>query len=211
MEVMVSARCGVLSGSRRIPSYPCCAMNVRFSQRPLGGKRFQAIRHTSVDVARGLALLFGIGTKVFPAWDSRMRWNNLLSGLAGRRTAGPNRRTISPQDYLSPQDYVLIRCSVPWRARGRQSCQGVGVQYSRFSKPAKTHDYGCSAHQYCQGHETARAWASKRPARARSLHGPLEAEDNLKDRVCRHGYWRASPPDRARSKAASQSLCCIVK
>ena len=29
------------------------------------------------DVARGLALLFGIGTKALPGWDSKTRWNNL--------------------------------------------------------------------------------------------------------------------------------------
>ena len=38
-------------------------MNVRFSNRPVGVKRFQTIHQCSVDVARGLALLFGIGTK----------------------------------------------------------------------------------------------------------------------------------------------------
>jgi hypothetical protein len=38
-------------------------MDVRFSNRPFGVKRFQAIHHSSVDVAHGLALLFGLGTK----------------------------------------------------------------------------------------------------------------------------------------------------
>src|SRR5260370_40738533 len=37
--------------------------HVRFSNRPFGVKRFQTIHHHSVDVARGLVLLFGIGTK----------------------------------------------------------------------------------------------------------------------------------------------------
>ena len=37
--------------------------NVRFSNRPFGVKRFQTIHHYSVNVARGLALLFGFGTK----------------------------------------------------------------------------------------------------------------------------------------------------
>ena len=36
---------------------------VRSFNRPCGVKSFQAIRHSSVDVARGLALLFGIGTE----------------------------------------------------------------------------------------------------------------------------------------------------
>src|SRR5258705_11815454 len=37
--------------------------DVRFSNRPFGVKRFQTIRTLGVDVARGLVLLFGIGTK----------------------------------------------------------------------------------------------------------------------------------------------------
>ena len=36
---------------------------VRFSNRPVWVKRFQTIHCYSVDVAHGLALLFGIGTK----------------------------------------------------------------------------------------------------------------------------------------------------
>jgi hypothetical protein len=35
--------------------------------------RFQTIHRCSVDVARGLVLLFGIGTKALPSWDSRTR------------------------------------------------------------------------------------------------------------------------------------------
>ena len=42
---------------------PVVWSNVRFSNRPVGVKRFQTIHQCSVDVARGLALLFGIGTK----------------------------------------------------------------------------------------------------------------------------------------------------
>src|SRR5258705_8604019 len=38
-------------------------VDVCFSNRPFGVKRFQTIHHHSVDVARGLVLLFGIGTK----------------------------------------------------------------------------------------------------------------------------------------------------
>ena len=48
----------------------------------LGVKHFQAIHHCSVDVAHGLVLLFGIGTKALPSWDPRTRRNNLLVGLA---------------------------------------------------------------------------------------------------------------------------------
>jgi hypothetical protein len=38
-----------------------------FSNRPFGVKRFQTIRTLGVDVARGLVLLFGIGTKALPS------------------------------------------------------------------------------------------------------------------------------------------------
>ena len=58
---------------------------VRFSNRPLRVKRYQTVHCYGVDVARGLALLFGIGTKALPSWDSRTRWNNLMGGLAIKR------------------------------------------------------------------------------------------------------------------------------
>ena len=70
--------------------------HVAFSNRPVGVKRFRAIHRCSVDVAHGLALLFGIGTKALPSWDPRTRWNNLMDGLAVRRTAGPRRHANSP-------------------------------------------------------------------------------------------------------------------
>jgi hypothetical protein len=44
-----------------------------FSNRPSGVKRFQVIHHPGVDVAHGLALLFGLGTKALPSWDSRTK------------------------------------------------------------------------------------------------------------------------------------------
>ena len=67
----------------------------RFSNRPFEVKHFQTIRHCNVDVAHGLALLFGIGTKALPSWDPRTRWNNLTGGLASP-LAGPSDRADSP-------------------------------------------------------------------------------------------------------------------
>jgi len=52
-----------------------------FSNRPVWVKHFQAIHRFSVDVTRGLVLLFGIGTKAVPSWDPRTRRYNLLGGL----------------------------------------------------------------------------------------------------------------------------------
>src|SRR5262245_49959614 len=71
--------------------------HVRFSNRPIGVKRFQTIHQHSVDVARGLALLFGIGTRALPSWGSRTRRNNLWGGLAVLQTAGPSGHANSPQ------------------------------------------------------------------------------------------------------------------
>ena len=70
--------------------------NDRFSNRPFGVKRFQTIHHCNVDVARGLVLLFGIGTRALPSWDSKTRWNDLLGGLAASLAAGPSGHTVSP-------------------------------------------------------------------------------------------------------------------
>src|SRR5262249_1675150 len=71
-------------------------LNVRFSNRPFRVKRFQTIHHYSVDVAHGLVLLFGIGTRALPSWDSRTRRNDLSGGLAVRRTVGPSGHANSP-------------------------------------------------------------------------------------------------------------------
>src|SRR5499433_4573850 len=70
--------------------------DVCFSNRPFGIKHFQTIHDCSVDVARGLVLLFGIGTRALPSWDSKTGWNNLWGGLAVRRTAGPSGHANSP-------------------------------------------------------------------------------------------------------------------
>ena len=65
--------------------------NVRFSNRPVWVKRFQAIHYCGLGTTRGLALLFGIGTEALPAWDSKIRRNDLWGGLAG--VIGRSKRT----------------------------------------------------------------------------------------------------------------------
>ena len=62
----------------------------------LGSSAFQAIHHCSLDVARRLVLLYGLGARALPSWDPRTRWNNLLSGLSVERTIGPSRHANSP-------------------------------------------------------------------------------------------------------------------
>jgi hypothetical protein len=80
----------------------CPPVHVRFSNRPFRVKHFQTIRRCSVDVAHGLALLFGIGAKALPLWDSRMRWSNLCSGLAVRRN-GRSKRTCELTSSIVPR------------------------------------------------------------------------------------------------------------
>ena len=76
------------------PLLPIC--DVRFSNRPFEVKRIQTIHHCGVDVARGLVLLFGIGTRALPSWDSKTRWNNLSHGLTVSLMAGSSGRANSP-------------------------------------------------------------------------------------------------------------------
>ena len=85
--------------------------HVRFSNRPIGVKRFQTIHQHSVDVAHGLALLFGIGTGALPSWDSRTRRNNLYRGLAVLQTAGPSGHANSPLPSSRKGRHSTVRWS----------------------------------------------------------------------------------------------------
>ena len=88
--------CGLNERLWPVASLSATQRSGRFSNRPFRVKRFQTIHHYSVDVAHGLVLLFGIGTKALPSWDSKTRRNNLLGGLAVSRTAGPSDQANSP-------------------------------------------------------------------------------------------------------------------
>ena len=85
--------------------------HVRFSNRPFGVKRFQTIHRRGVDVAHGLVLLFGIGTRALPSWDSKTRWNNLLDGLAVRLTEGPSGHANSPHPSSREGHHATARWS----------------------------------------------------------------------------------------------------
>jgi hypothetical protein len=76
---LVFCRCLYRQIRRRISD---AAINVRFSNRPVWVKRFETFHRCGFDVAHGLVLLFGIGTRALPAWGSRTRRNNLSGGLA---------------------------------------------------------------------------------------------------------------------------------
>jgi hypothetical protein len=78
-----------------------CLQDVRFSNRPVEVKRFQTHHDCDVDVTCGLALLFGIGAKAFPSWDSRTRWNDLYRGLAV--VVGRSKRTCELTSSTVPR------------------------------------------------------------------------------------------------------------
>src|ERR1022692_1020237 len=130
---------------------------VRFSNRPFEVKRFQAIHHCSVDVAHGLVLLFGIGTKALPVWDSKTRRNNLLGGLTVRVTAGSSDITNSPHPSsrgasfhrLVELEFSPIACDP---VRFLYCCRGLfpGPAELGAINPYAVHDYGEPA---CQRHD----------------------------------------------------------
>ena len=158
------------------PLYPrkrTCAVqlaDVRFSNRPFGVKRFQAVHCYGVDVAHGLALLFGIGTKALPLWDSRTRRNNLSDGLAARVTVGPSGHANSPHPSSREGHHstvaVELECSPIACGAVRLSCHcGLpGPLELGAINPYAVHDHGQPARQRhdCLLH----------PAVPGDLHGP---------------------------------------
>src|SRR5262249_1487510 len=76
--------------------------DVRFSNRPFRVKRFQTIHHYSVDVAHGLVLLFGIGTRgpsIMGFEDEAER----SFGRPCRQTNGRSKRTCELTSSIVPR------------------------------------------------------------------------------------------------------------
>src|SRR5262245_33260219 len=88
----------------------CLSRQPAMSASLIGRLRSSAFRLStpdSVDVAHGLVLLFGIGTRALPSWDSKTRWSDLLGGLTVRLTVGPTGHANSPhprpaRDIIAP-------------------------------------------------------------------------------------------------------------
>ena len=86
-------------------------INVCFSNRPFRVKHFQTIRRCSVDVAHGLALLFGNwAPRPFHYGILRMRWSNLCSGLAVRHRTVTSRWSSSRR----PGSRTSVPGGRPW-------------------------------------------------------------------------------------------------
>ena len=109
--------------------------HVRFSNRPIGVKRFQTIHQHGVDVARGLALLFGIGTKALPSWVSRTERNNLYRGLAVLQTAGPSGHTNS----LHPSSREGHHSTARWSSSVLLSCLILHSHHAAAAACSRVH------------------------------------------------------------------------
>ena len=144
------------------------AQRVRFSNRPFGVKRFQTIHHCSVDVAHGLALLFGIGTKAVPSWDPRTRWSNLIRGLASdeRRSKRTHELTSSivPRGTSFHRSVELEFPPIGFDPAGSCCCGFSGPPELGAVNPYAVHDHGQSARQ---GHD-----CFFHPAAPGDLHRP---------------------------------------
>src|SRR6476469_10800959 len=141
-----------------VPQDEEARMNVRFSNRPFRVKRFQTIHHYSVDVAHGLVLLFGIGTR----GPSIMGFEDEVEQSFGRpcrQTNGRSKRTCELTSSIVPRGTSFHR-SVEFE------CPSIGLDAARFSccccglfsgpaelgavNPYAVHDHSQPA---CQGHD----------------------------------------------------------
>src|SRR5215831_9716470 len=82
------------------------AAAVAFSNRPFRVKRFQTIHHSGVDVAHGLVLLFGIGTRgpsIMGFEDEAEQSFGRPFGRPCRQTNGRSKRTRELTSSIVPR------------------------------------------------------------------------------------------------------------
>src|SRR5450631_1527527 len=163
--------------------------DVRFSNRPFGVKHFQTIHHCSVDVTHGLALLFGIGTKALPSWDSRTRWNNLMGGLAVSVTAGPSGLTNSPH----PSSREGHHSTAGWSSSVLLSCLILNCSHAASASSRVQRNSVPSTHMRCMITANRRASATIAffiPRRLAIFIAQALSQDHLLVRV--NMTWAAS-------------------
>src|SRR6267143_3899023 len=137
-----------------------------------GSSAFRLIHHYSVDVAHGLVLLYGIGTRAVPSWDSKTRWNNLSGGLVVSVTTGPSGHANSPhpssrKGHHSTARWGSIFLTIGFDpARFSCCCRGLfpGPAELGAVNPYAVHDHSQPA---CQGHDRL-----FHPAAPGDLHRP---------------------------------------
>jgi hypothetical protein len=134
-----------------------------------GSSAYQTIYRCSVDVSRGLALLFGLGTKALPSWESKTRWNNLSGGLAVRRMAGPSDQTNSPRPSSREGHHSTARWSSRFSYRNR-SCTALMPLRPSGSSGTRCRQPRCGA--------------GSRPTDAPAPRSPFSS----------HAAWRSASP-----------------
>src|SRR5215472_3338093 len=114
----------------------------------LGSSAFRLSTNSSVDVAHGLSLLFGLGTRALPSWDSKTRWNNLSGDLAVNVTAGSSGHTNSPhpssrEGHHSTVGWSSISSYCIWSRTGLSSrCDFPSPPERGAVNPNAVHDHG---------------------------------------------------------------------
>jgi len=113
---------------------PIMLPDVRFSNRPFGVKRFQTIHQYSVDVAHGLVLLFGIGTR----GPSIMGFENEVEQSIGRpyrQYNGRSKRTNELTSSIVPRGTSFHR-SVELES-SPIACDPIGRPYRQYNGRSK--------------------------------------------------------------------------
>jgi hypothetical protein len=112
----------------------------RFSNRPFEVKRFQTIHHDVSMSPHGLVLLYGIGTKALPSWDSKTRWSDLMGGLTVRLTVGPSGCANSPhpssREGHQSTARMGLRTGAPMPRTGDRGITGSARQFGYSSTGA---------------------------------------------------------------------------
>ena len=75
----------------------------------LGSSAFRLFTTTVSMSLTGSCFSSELGARALPSWDSRTRWNNLLVGLAVRRTADPSGHANSPHPSSREGHHSTVR------------------------------------------------------------------------------------------------------
>src|SRR5262249_22741038 len=103
----------------------------------LGSSAFRLSTTAVVDVARGLVLLYGIGTSALPSWDPRMGRSNLMGGLAG---SGRSKRTSELTPSIVPRGtpfHRRVELELPPIAIGLEQLSRLADLIMRYGRDEK--------------------------------------------------------------------------
>jgi hypothetical protein len=133
-----------------------CSMSASLIGR-LGSSAFRLSMNSSVDVADGLSLLFGLGTKALPLWDSKTRWNNLSGDLAELDSSYCNlilHRSQAAATSLVHRNSVLsthTRCMITANRRASATIAFFIPRCLALHRPGLEPGPFCRTHQHALG------------------------------------------------------------